>query len=185
MKQKHESINVLILAIAASSYLEIGYGNGHNFKKIKCKSKKAIDPNLKHIGENLVDTNSDFFFMDNREKFDVIFIDGDHDCAQVEKDIINAWGALNKGGAIVLHDINPPTKEHQLIPRVQESWTGDAWRSWVGFRNVYGDKIKTEYIPEKYGLGVIYKSGHKVKEGFNEFALEFEDIEADRSIITG
>lgn len=191
MKAKHKSINALIAVLGASSYLEIGLGHGHNIKAIQCENKVGVDPEYLDPLTNeptrdftVFGTTSDEYFEKNADKFDVIFIDGDHNAEQVQKDIVNAWSRLNKGGAIILHDINPPTKEHQLIPRIQESWTGDAWRAWVGFKKVH-DKIKVEYIDEKYGLGVIHKSGHKVNNVFIDSETTYEEIEADRSIITG
>ena len=183
MKKKHLSINGLILAVAGKNYLEIGYGNGFNFNLIECANKTAIDPELQEPKPGLLWLTSDDFFKDNKKKFDVIFIDGDHTAEQVEKDILNAWAACKKGGVIILHDINPPTEAHQITPRVQDSWTGDAWRAWVGFKDLNAD-VKTEYVEEKYGLGVIYKSGHKIGPGFTNTYLKYEDIEASRGYIT-
>jgi hypothetical protein len=115
---------------------------------------------------------SDEFFAQNdkrkkeKERFDLIFIDGLHHADQVEKDIVNAWYALNEGGVILLHDVHPPTEAHQVVPREQLSWTGDVWKSFVGFRQKY-PKIPTGCFREKYGLGWIKKVPRtKVEPGF-------------------
>ena len=52
---------------------------------------------------------SDAFFAQNKERFDCIFIDGLHTLEQSLKDFYNAWEVLNKGGAVVFHDTNPPS----------------------------------------------------------------------------
>lgn len=47
---------------------------------------------------------SDEFFKINSDKFDLIFVDGDHSAKQVYKDINNSWNILNKGGCLILDD---------------------------------------------------------------------------------
>ena len=47
---------------------------------------------------------SDNFFIKNKEKFDVIYIDGSHESMQVYKDINNAWNFLNAGGILICDD---------------------------------------------------------------------------------
>ncbi|MDA9731242.1 class I SAM-dependent methyltransferase [Candidatus Pelagibacter sp.] len=48
--------------------------------------------------------NSDNFFLVNTQKFDLIFVDGDHSSVQVKKDLYNSWKILNKGGYLILDD---------------------------------------------------------------------------------
>ena len=52
-----------------------------------------------------------------------------------------------------------------LVPRQTKQWTGDIFRTWLGFLQKY-PKIKTDFIDEEFGIGVIYKSRHKVTSGF-------------------
>ena len=47
---------------------------------------------------------SDEFFMQNKEKFDLIYIDGWHEAPQVYKDINNSWDSLNINGIIICDD---------------------------------------------------------------------------------
>ena len=47
---------------------------------------------------------SDEFFKINSDKFDLIFVDGDHSAKQVFKDINNSCNILNKGGYLILDD---------------------------------------------------------------------------------
>jgi len=162
MKQKHETINKIIEDNNYISYLEIGVANRANYNAIRCNRKIGVDPKCTAT-ENIYKLTSDDFFLSNEDTFDCIFIDGLHHSEQLEQDIINAYKVLNKGGRIILHDINPFTEEMTIVPRIQEQWTGDCYKVWCGI--IDNTKLKTEYYPEKYGLGVIVKSNAKPKVG--------------------
>jgi predicted O-methyltransferase YrrM len=164
-------INSLIKEHGFKSYLEIGLGNGANFKSIMECAKVGIDPNK--------NTTSDLFFESNKDSFDLIFIDGDHTSEQVEKDIVNAWNHLKKGGAILIHDINPPTKESQEVPKVSSPWKGTVWRAFVGFMNKY-PKIRAYTTKHDTGIGWIWKSRHKVDFGFIEKEMTYEEFDKNR-----
>ena len=60
---------------------------------------------------------SDNFFIKNKEKFDVIYIDGSHKSTQVYKDINNAWNFLNIGGILICDDYfyGNICKDHYLL----------------------------------------------------------------------
>jgi hypothetical protein len=104
----------IIFARNARSYLEVGLGDGHNFKTIQCLIKVGVDvvpseslyplpPTVRVMG-----MTSDRFFLSNREYFDVIFIDGYQSAKQVECDIDGAIEALAPGGVIVVRDLSVP-----------------------------------------------------------------------------
>lgn len=168
---KEQIINSLIKDSGYSSYLEIGYGDGHCFKQINCDDKVSVDP--ASSGASFKGT-SDEFFGQNDRKWDVIFIDGLHEAAQVRKDIVNAAKCLTDHGAIILHDIAPETEAMQVVPRQQREWTGDVWRAWDGFRKKYPD-VRTEEHPVKYGLGVIFPEGKKVKAHFEDMETAWHE----------
>ena len=74
------------------------------FKEIENNFDKNI---VNHLGNNRVEKqklSSDFFFEKNNKFFDLIYIDGDHQTDQVNKDINNAWRVLNDGGYLILDD---------------------------------------------------------------------------------
>lgn len=162
---KTQIINELISTNGFKSYLEIGLGDALNFRGVQCENKIGVDPDKNINLSNVFNVPSDSFFNQVDEKYDLIFIDGLHHADQVERDIINSWNALNKGGIILLHDVKPENEAMTIIPRKQIIWTGDVFRAWHGFKETY-PKIKTDYINEQWGLGVIYKSRHKVGPGF-------------------
>lgn len=51
-----------------------------------------------------VETRSGQFWQDNKDKFDLIYIDGSHLYVDVVNDIYKAWDALNENGVIMLDD---------------------------------------------------------------------------------
>lgn len=191
MKARTDIINGIISENGYKTYLEIGLGDESNFKGIKSETKVGIDPSIKkqkgsdNNSYNTFKIKSDDFFEKTNDKFDIIFIDGDHDSRQVEKDLINAYNSLKRDGVVIMHDVNPPSKEAQEVPRKQTQWTGDVWRVATGFKSAYPD-IKAEYIPEQYGLFAIYKTGNKkLKEGFTDYDMEFEEFEKKKNKIYG
>ena len=70
---------------------------------------------------------SNKFFDINENKFDLIYVDGDHSCDQVYIDINNAWKVLNKNGILILDDylwwfyknlkMNPSTAINNFIKK--------------------------------------------------------------------
>ena len=69
--------------------------------------------NFKNFQSNLVEFKDRFlfykntsneFFLNNKEKYDVIYIDGWHEAPQVYEDINNSWNCLNENGIIICDD---------------------------------------------------------------------------------
>ena len=183
-------INKLIADNGYESYLEIGVYDGKHFNKVRANISKGVDPRLPKSLRNLnllENVSSDEFFEANPDaKFDFIFIDGDHEAEQVEKDIVNAYAHLNKGGMILLHDCNPPSYESQVVPRIQGEYCGTVWRSVVGFIDAYGDKIKTGYFDDPHGLFAIYKTGRfAVKGCFTDMDMTYEEFDLNRKELLG
>lgn len=147
-------INALINKIDAKYYLEIGVANGVNFDKIICQHKIGVDPNVH--SKATVFATSDNFFNYNTQTFDMIFIDGLHHEQQVYKDIVNALSCLNHYGYIVCHDMLPPSEEYQIVPPIQNLWTGDSWKAWVKLRSERTD-LQMYTIDTDYGCGIISK----------------------------
>jgi hypothetical protein len=149
-----ELIQILINKINATKYLEIGMGPGLNFKEIVCDYKICVDPYptvpVTH------EMTSDDFFEQNKEDFDVIFIDGLHWSEQVYKDITNSLKILNENGYIICHDMNPHSEIIQRYPQFipESEWTGDCWKSWVRLKKERID-LKMYVVDTDYGCGII------------------------------
>ncbi len=149
MKGRTEIINYLIKKYSYKSYLEIGSAYKHNFDMVECKKKTGVDPAYPadyHM-------TSDEFFKINKEKFDIIFIDGLHHYEQVIRDFLNSIKCLNIGGIILLHDCLPSQEEHQLRSRCKliGDWTGDVWKAVVALK-YKGYCIKT--LDYDWGIGI-------------------------------
>ncbi len=165
--KRNEIIQTLINKIGAKKYLEIGLGDGKNFKSIKCENKVGVDPFFKY--NDTLKITSDQFFKENIETFDVIFIDGLHWSEQVYLDIINSVKCLSEYGYIICHDMNPHNEIIQKYPQEQEGeWTGDCWKALVKLRTKVND-LNICVVDTDYGCGIISK-------GFNHALVLNEDL---------
>lgn len=124
-----ELIQGLIDKHGYKTYLEIGVNTpkqpGYSHDSIQIAIKEGVDPNV----DTTYKMTSDVFFRENSNKYDIIFIDGDHTYEQCYRDIVNSLAILNEGGTIVVHDTNPPTEQTTRIPRETDAWHGDVWKA--------------------------------------------------------
>ncbi|MDB9745754.1 class I SAM-dependent methyltransferase [Candidatus Pelagibacter sp.] len=165
-------IQFLINKYDYSTYLEIGCDKDQSFSKIKISHKVGVDP----ISGGTIRKTSDEFFKSNKEKFDIIFIDGLHHYEQVIVDINNALSVLNDNGHILVHDCLPRTIAHQAIPRYRGSWNGDVWKSIVELRTKSDLEVFTCKID--FGVGIVRKKNNNnpLKLNITDFKkLKFRD----------
>lgn len=145
------------------SYLEIGHGQGHNWSKMGfIQNKKCVDPFTGPL--EVIRKTSDAFFLENKETYDLIFIDGDHSAEQVYKDIVNSLKVLNAGGIILTHDNCPPEKIHENYEAC-----GTSWRTIPLLR--IRDDLDICVLNSDLGIGVIRK-----KENSNKFNVKEDDL---------
>lgn len=69
-------------------YLEIGVFNNESFNSIPLLAKNKFGVDLLQGGN--IRKTSDDFFISNQNKYNVIFIDGLHEYAQFQRDILNS-----------------------------------------------------------------------------------------------
>ena len=182
MRNKNDVINEIITNNGYTSYLEIGYQDGDSFNGVNCDIKYSVDPNGK---ADFNGTSDDFFKqLPINKKYHIIFIDGLHHSDQVRRDIINASKFLYKSGAIVLHDVNPTTKQTQLVPCQSSMWEGDVWRAFVGLRKTYPN-VKTNCLLDDHGVGIIYPMGAKFNGDFEDMDMSYEDFAKDKEALLG
>ena len=153
------------------NYLEIGCDNDQLFSKVKIKNKIGVDP----VSGGNVRKNSDDFFLENKDKFDLVFIDGLHIYEQVKKDIINSLKCLNENGIILVHDCMPDSLSKQAVPRYKMKWNGDVWKAIVDLRQREDLDIFTCEIDQ--GIGIITKRKNSSILKLNKPAknLKFKD----------
>ena len=157
-------------------YLEIGCDKNQSFSKIKIDNKIGVDP----IEGGTIRSTSDQFFDQNKNNFDIIFIDGLHHYSQVLKDINNSLKILNKNGFILVHDCLPRSLAQQAVPRYRASWNGDVWKAIVELRTKSNLNIFTSQID--FGVAVIQISENKrlLKLDIDDFSkLKFKDYYAN------
>jgi len=113
-KKDHHSnlIRWIVDLTNCQNYLEIGVESGDCIRNIRDVVKKCVAVD---VADMMVDKDkiefhhmtSDDFFKNNKEMFDIIFIDGDHNFEQARLDFENSLIFLNKHGIILLHDTDP------------------------------------------------------------------------------
>ena len=165
-------IQHIINKYSFKNYLEIGCDKNQSFSKINVENKVGVDP----ISGGTIRDTSDNFFKINKDKFDIIFIDGLHHYDQVSRDIKNSLNILNQNGFILVHDCLPRSIAHQAIPRYRGSWNGDVWKSIVEMRTLVN--IETYTCQIDFGVGVIKntKNSDILKIDLNDFSkLKFKD----------
>ena len=147
--RRYDIINKIIVKRNYTSYLEIGCFKNETFNQVNIKKKIGVDP---VSGGNLRMT-SDQFFIENKEKFDLIFIDGLHVYEQVIKDIFNSIKVLKENGIILVHDCLPRKLWYQTPTRMSDTWNGDVWKAIVECRTL--ENIDTYTCLADEGIGVI------------------------------
>lgn len=171
--QRYDIINAFIKKHDYKSYLEIGTQNRANcINKIECNIRMCVDPD-ENAKADYVMTSDEYFNM-NKNKFDIIFIDGLHHADQVMKDITNSLECLHDNGTIVIHDCNPKEEIHQKVPRESKIWNGDVWKTFVSLRRHRSDLLMF-VVDTDYGCGVIRK--HKENESSLTLAIGEDDIQ--------
>lgn len=174
---KTDIINYFIEKNKYKSYLEIGVKNPKtgNFNNIKIKNKLGIEPNPVITQDNILICTSDFFFIKNKLKFDIIFIDGLNIEMQVDKDISNSLDSLNDSGIIILNGCNPPSIKHQK-EQIGVDGYGTIWKSYAKLR-MTRDDLSMFVVDTDMGVGIIIKG---TQELFPLNKLNYDLLEKNR-----
>jgi len=93
------------------NYLELGLNCGSNFASLLIDNKTSVDINYQQMKPTYL-MSTDQFFERNNDKYDLIYIDADHEYNQVIKDYNNCNDCITKDGIIFLHDLYPPNEDH-------------------------------------------------------------------------
>lgn len=144
-------LNFLIQRYTYTSYLELGIDRGINFAGVKLIDKIGVD--IKKNATYRMSTN-DFFQICDR-KFDLIFIDADHEAEQTYRDFENSLNHLNDNGCIVFHDCLPKIEAHQSKRRRSTAWTGDVWKAFIRVRQ--RSDVDAYVLNADWGLGVVFR----------------------------
>jgi hypothetical protein len=151
-----ELINSLIKRNGYRTYLEVGVNTpaqpGFSHDSIEIETKHGVDPAV----NTTFRMTSDDFFAQNKNTYDIVFIDGLHIFEQAHRDIEHALLVLNEGGIIVVHDCNPIREITQRRERASSVWHGDVWKAILKLRMERRD-IKLYTVRTDEGCSVIQK----------------------------
>jgi hypothetical protein len=148
---RFDLINRLIAHFHYQNYLEVGCSTDACFQNIAAKTKLGVDP----FSGGTHRMTSDEFFASNKGTFDIIFVDGLHQYAQVKTDLLNAVRVLDDDGIILVHDCLPLSFRAQLPFPAGGAWNGDVWKAFVEMRT--HDDIDAAVCLIDHGVGMIAK----------------------------
>lgn len=166
-------IQALAEGFGYQSYLEIGCRKDETFAMVGVPRRVGVDP---FEGGN-VKMFSDDFFAQNTEKFDLVFVDGDHHHDQVYRDVINSLACLSPNGTVVMHDCSPPEASYEG----KRDWKcGTAWRAYAVLRQ--RPDLEMVVADWDYGSGVIRKGTNPSVCAVNKTMdeLTYADFEAHK-----
>lgn len=146
VKFRYTLLNELIRRHGYKTYLEIGVQDGYCLNSVRAEKKVGVDPapRVESVpGATIHKLTSDDFFRQNKERFDLIFIDGLHTHEQSLADFKNAEKVLNPGGSIVFHDANPQSAEYALSFAEGGRWSGDVFKTIVHINSTGKYKVTT------------------------------------------
>lgn len=130
-------INRIAARIGARRYLEIGVQAGHAFSRVEVAERVGVDPDPRSAATLHLPSDAYFANLDesgSAERFDLVFVDGLHHREQVVRDVQNAIRYLTPGGAIVVHDCDPPNERAGGRAMCGGVWCGDVWKGWIDLR---------------------------------------------------
>ena len=164
-------INDLISDLNYKSYLELGVSIGESWKLISCENKIGVDNNINVANEfdGVIHATTDDYFLNNQNKFDIIYIDALHEKNQVYKDFKNSFNALNDSGIIIFHDINPLD-----ISQTHFNSSGDVFELWIELAKTYKVYIiKNEYDGDSVGIFIKSKNSKFIDIEVKDYTYQF------------
>lgn len=191
---------------ARARYLEIGVKTGVLFLHVRADRKLGVDPvpavaawkRALHpntlLRGHLIEATSDAYFagIASDERFEVIFVDGDHSYRQSLRDLENALGALAPGGVVLAHDCNPESAG-AASPDPRDAgggaWCGEVWKA-VAHLRATRPELSIETLDVDFGIGVVRAGGGGDLPAvqLDPVAIEqmgYADLEANRVELLG
>ena len=164
-------INDLISDLNYKSYLELGVSVGESWKLISCENKNGVDNNINVANEfdGVIHATTDDYFLNNKDKFDLIYIDALHEKNQVYKDFKNSFNVLNDSGVIIFHDVNPFD-----ISQTHFNNSGDVFELWIELAKTYKVYIiKNEYDGDSVGIFIKSKNSKFIDIEVKDYTYQF------------
>jgi hypothetical protein len=174
-------INKLIKNLELKSYLELGISVGECWKEIEFENKIGIDNWVQIEDNRIIQSTTDDYFnsLQDSDRFDLVFIDADHEKNQVFKDFCNSYNHLSDNGIILLHDINPIDESN-----IDPTRLGNAYEFWIDLVDKYEDncKVFVAFADEMEGsVGIFFKKGSNFnRDLFGEILHTYSDLNSNR-----
>lgn len=174
--KRTDILNYLIETKGFKSFLEIGVQNGVNNRCIKCQRIVGVDPyQPRRFKGEFHKKTSDEFFKNNTEKFDLIFIDGDHSYEQSKKDLQNALNHLSVKGLVAMHDANPMSLKYIALDLCGEVYKTVMWAQNEGY------DVRT--VEEDHGVAIVYPERLPFLENYDLEMDQEEFLKNKREIL--
>ncbi len=180
MRFRYDILTALAQQLGAKDYLEIGVQRGETFTRIPVANKVGVDPDTGSAATHHM--TSDAFFDQNKQQFDLVFIDGLHLSEQVLRDVENSMKVLRPGGVILLHDCNPPTEGAGSRSMCSGVWCGDVWRAWGELSAMFDGFFAC--ADTDLGCGLILPENHPLWAGFDKVYTS-EEARVARRVLKG
>lgn len=163
--QYYDFIELIVSLYKPKNYLELGVETGRGFLVIEQLVEKAVAVDINKMfdprkGIFFIGT-TEKFFKQNKEKFDLIFIDAYHHIDSVRFDLQHALKILNDGGVLLLHDTDPESEEMAT----QQF----CWNAHKIVDEIDTDKYFTFTFPtDNSGLTLVTLKSNRRVNGFNK-----------------
>jgi hypothetical protein len=159
-----EFISDLIRDLNFQKYLELGVARGSCWNEVISPEKVGVDlmnDSVWNIPEVISKSTDDYFeSLDENKKFDIVFIDADHNKDSVKKDFFNSLKHLSENGVVVFHDVYPLSEEN-----IQPQSCGTAYAFWVSLVDLVPENTFV-YMGEpghiEGTVGVYFNSNKKI-----------------------
>ncbi|KAH8061302.1 methyltransferase domain-containing protein [Aureococcus anophagefferens] len=121
-------------------------------------SPPPLDVGVDPVAGGNVRATSDEFFATCGRTFDLIFVDGLHESAQVVRDAANALRILNPGGTLLFHDCKPLLPPEGAFPMAPGTvyWNGTVWQAIAHLRTAPDIDVVTADFD--WGVGIVRRA---------------------------
>ncbi len=137
--------------IENKTYLELGIRDNKNFEAINCKELMSVDVNGR---AKFTGTTDEYFDLHGNTRYDIVFIDANHDRDFVVRDFNNSIKIANEW--ILIHDMIPPS-----IKYTASKFCSDSFRV---LHHLLSKTDMTVYpMDENYGLTLIKLPGTSIE----------------------
>lgn len=176
---RYDVLNRLAERIGARRYLEIGVLDGTTFDAVSVAEKVSVDPGPVARVTHRMTSDAYFEALQPAERFDLVFVDGDHVAEQVVRDVENALRHLSPGGAIVVHDCSPPNEGYTA-----RFSCGTVFRGWIEIRQRHVDTLAF-VVDVDLGCGVVVPGAYSWGRSNVDPNLPWDEFEARREEALG